>query len=56
MSFDPISFRYERVINTLKSWTIKEENGDYVQINKENLDNLDASLASAITSLCDKLL
>lgn len=56
MSFDPISFRYERLINTLKNWTIKEENGDQVQINKENLDNLDSNLANAIVSLCDKLL
>jgi hypothetical protein len=55
MSFDIMSFRYERLINSIKSWSISDENGITVPVTKENIDRMDPVLANAILGLCDKL-
>jgi hypothetical protein len=55
MSFDILSFRYERLINSIKSWSILDENGIPVPVTKENIDKMEPVLANAILGLCDKL-
>lgn len=55
MSFDIFSFRYERLINSIKSWSISDENGSPVPVTRENIDKMEPVLANAILGLCDKL-
>jgi len=54
--FDPVSFRFERCLNTMKSWNLTDESGNVVGITKEAIENLDATVANAILLLCDKLI
>jgi hypothetical protein len=56
MTFDILSFRYERLINSIKSWSILDENDNPVPVNKENIDKMEPVLANAILGLCDKLM
>jgi hypothetical protein len=53
--FDPIAFRFERCLSTLKSWNLIDESGNSVPITKEAIESLDSGVANSLLLLCDKL-
>ena len=53
---DIATLRYERFVNLVKGWSFKDENGNVIPANRENIDKLHGSVADAILNAFDEAL
>ena len=54
IKIDPISLRFNKLINLIESWTFKDKEGKKIPITNENIMNLHPEMANLIIDELDK--
>ena len=52
--FNPISFRSERFMHSLKKWSFKDPSGVPVPVSKQNMENMSDKIANFLLELFEK--
>ena len=52
--FNPISFRSERFMHSLKKWSFKDLAGVPVPVSKQNMENMSDKIANFLLELFEK--
>ena len=55
MTVNPVNLRYIKFGTLLKDWTFKDSNGEDIEANLENMNNLDSDLAGLIMDELEKI-
>ena len=53
MTVDPAKLRYERFVRLVIEWSLKDEKGIQVEVNRANIDTLNPALANVIVDAVD---
>ena len=52
--FNPIKFRAERFLQSIKKWSFKDSVGNQIPVSSQNIDNMSDSVAKILLDLFDR--
>ena len=52
--FNPIKFRAERFLQSIKTWSFKDSVGNQIPVSSQNIDNMSDSVAKILLDLFDR--